>query len=880
MRLQFYRAELNSEIKMDHYRNNYKQPLSSKWILAGIILIGCFLRFWHLNVLPPGLFFDEAYNGFDARQLLAGGHWPLFFPANNGREPLFIYLQAISIFLLGPTPFALRFVSAIVGTLSLPIVYFCAKTLFSTERVPFSNARRPTLPATWVALIATAGLAVSYWHVSLSRLGFRTVLLIPVSALMVTFFWKAWMGERRLYYGLAGIWLGISMYTYLSARLLPIMLLLFIVTDLLFDRRSLREQRERVLGAGIVFLVGLLIALPLIVVLLTEPDLSSARVSQVSLWAYWQPDQPAQWIHDLAANALLTFRAFYDHGDLALRHNLPGRPANDILMAALFTLGWLSAAFSFVKRPLSRLLLIWFFVILIPVILSIEAPHYLRGAGALVPLALFYGSGTETLVGSLRRLTQGRLQRSFDSTGALLTAILLGLVLVVSGSRTTVDYFYRWAHHPDLGRFFDVDKCLAALATQELVESASEPAAVLMNTDLYLNPHMGFILGPIVADSNLLASSAEGYLLQTPSTDVQSSMIMISRQNGRLESTWLEPLEQKAYQTSSPKDVLSWPNHQSGWPEVRVHSLAPSTALQLRRVHYPLNVIFENGIRLVGYDISPNAVVAAGDTVRLTLFWQKGNDEINSVATESNHNWRDADVFVNLNVEGSVIDTDNGILPSYELVTSLHIKENLVEDVHHFTSDTMPLGKKGYFEVGLYQYRPGSTLNERISIVDTQGRSVANQINLGAIWIGADPTTADLPDFRPIDIVFDERIALQGIKSILSPDAQHLQVMLLWKAQSRSTTSYVAFVHLIDAAGQILTQQDGLPGGIENPTTLWVPGETVQTTFVLDLNGLDTTDTRLRIGLYEPVSTKQLVISQSKDPSVGQGDSFVLVNWK
>jgi len=74
-----------------------------------------------LGSLPPGLYRDEAYNGLDALAIL-DGHTPLYFEANNGREPLFIYLLALPLALLGITPLALRLTSAIVGTLTIPAI--------------------------------------------------------------------------------------------------------------------------------------------------------------------------------------------------------------------------------------------------------------------------------------------------------------------------------------------------------------------------------------------------------------------------------------------------------------------------------------------------------------------------------------------------------------------------------------------------------------------------------------------------------------------------------------------------------------------------------------------------------------------------------------
>ena len=102
----------------------------SYWPLIGVMLVAAGLRLWKLNVLPPGLYHDEAINGVDARMVLSGAGLPLYFAANNGREPLFIYLQMVSAAILGANPYALRLVSALIGILTVPAN--CAQSLAST----------------------------------------------------------------------------------------------------------------------------------------------------------------------------------------------------------------------------------------------------------------------------------------------------------------------------------------------------------------------------------------------------------------------------------------------------------------------------------------------------------------------------------------------------------------------------------------------------------------------------------------------------------------------------------------------------------------------------------------------------------------------------
>jgi 4-amino-4-deoxy-L-arabinose transferase-like glycosyltransferase len=135
------------------------------------------LRLVAFGQVPPGLYHDEAHNGLDALDILRG-HFPLYFPANNGREPLFIYLIALAVGVLGKSPFALRLVAFFAGTLTVAATAAMGRALFSRR----------------VGLLAAAVLAVTLWHVHLSRVGFRAVLLPLFIALAA---WQGASGVRK-----------------------------------------------------------------------------------------------------------------------------------------------------------------------------------------------------------------------------------------------------------------------------------------------------------------------------------------------------------------------------------------------------------------------------------------------------------------------------------------------------------------------------------------------------------------------------------------------------------------------------------------------------------------------------------------------------------
>ena len=92
-------------------------------IILGLLILAVGLRFWQLNTVPPGFWFDEGYNAMDAVRILQTGTWPVFFPGNQGQEPLFKYLLVLSISLFGEGIYQVRLVSVWLGVLSVALMY-------------------------------------------------------------------------------------------------------------------------------------------------------------------------------------------------------------------------------------------------------------------------------------------------------------------------------------------------------------------------------------------------------------------------------------------------------------------------------------------------------------------------------------------------------------------------------------------------------------------------------------------------------------------------------------------------------------------------------------------------------------------------------------
>lgn len=391
-----------------HLLQRIQHGLSSEWfLLLATTALAALLRLYALDRLPPGLYHDEAYNGLDALGVIRGVR-PIFFEANNGREPLFIYLVALSVSLLGRSPLAIRLVAAILGILTIPAAYWMAREFLGRREALFT------------ALVT----AVTFWHLNLSRVGFRAVSLPLLAAL---FLWSLACGlhrKRWYYFALCGFCLGLSLYTYLAARFLPLFLLLLTLYWI--------WHRQKIAWHGLLLLgvVALMTALPLLCYALRHLDTFLARSAQVSIFnpLINQGDVTGTFLRHLGK----TFAMFNWRGDFIPRHNMPYRPVFDPLMGVLFLLGLAISLGRAFQHQEYAILLIYWLTMLTPTILAEDAPHFLRAVGILPALFAFPAVGLNAVWEALQA-------RSPRWVASLLAILLIGTRLCV----TVNDYFLR-----------------------------------------------------------------------------------------------------------------------------------------------------------------------------------------------------------------------------------------------------------------------------------------------------------------------------------------------------------------------------------------------------------------------------------------------------
>ena len=467
------------------------------WGMVAVLLAATALRLVAFGQIPPGLYHDEAYHGLDALQILEGD-LSLYFPANNGREPLFIYLIALTVGLLGKSPFALRLPSFFVGLLTIAATAAMGRALFSRR----------------VGLLAAAVLAVTLWHVHLSRVGFRAVLLPLFVALTVWQIVRGIKGDKETkrqgnkvtwHWVFAGVFYGLSFYTYTASRFTPVALAAFgayllaacpAIQPLRFLRNSplvlSPVEVFAIRNLSLAALATLVTVAPLAVYTVSNPDVVLGRPGQVS---FLNPaiNKGDPW-GTLWSHTLSTLGMFFVRGDRIWRHNVPWRPIFDPLMGSAFLLGVAVALRRARRDAAAGFILIWTAVMSLPTLLAEDAPHFLRAVGVLPVVALLPALGLEQVC-KFASLQVGKFASLQVCKWALPTPYFL--LLIFSLFSTTRSYFYDYAHDPLSGYWFEQGAvALAGQINGFVGAGGAEERQVYLAPELWIEwqPQLDFLL--------------------------------------------------------------------------------------------------------------------------------------------------------------------------------------------------------------------------------------------------------------------------------------------------------------------------------------------------------------------------------------------------
>jgi 4-amino-4-deoxy-L-arabinose transferase-like glycosyltransferase len=398
---------------------------SWEWALAVLALLVAFwFRTYRLAEVPPGLHHDDIKNVILVQRIM-DGYIRIFYPENNGDEPLYHWMQAIYCGIVGSGYPEVRLLSVGTTMVGVATAYALARRLLGGR----------------VALWTLGWQAVSLWSFFYARRAVRPVLLLPVAAI-TGYLFVACLDDKpkpRILRGwagwtLAGVSLGASLYIYQPGRVVPFFFLALIVYLAVLDRGRL-QWRWR--GVALFFLVGAALFAPLGVYLSSHTE---DRVAQV--------DQPLVALREgdprpMLENAVRAFGMFTFIGDPHWRQFVADTPVFEPLGAVLFYAG-VVLSLRRLRRFEYAFSLLWVPVMLSPAIITEGAPNFLRPIAVLGTVYLFPALASAELLAWLRgRPWAGR--RWAWAVGGMLV-MLLGY----NAWRSYEGYFVRWAVHPDV----------------------------------------------------------------------------------------------------------------------------------------------------------------------------------------------------------------------------------------------------------------------------------------------------------------------------------------------------------------------------------------------------------------------------------------------
>ncbi len=416
------------------------------WLILGLILLlAVFFRFYKLDSLPPGLFPDEAANGLDIFGILQRQDYRVVYNTNGSREALFFYMQAVFVYFMGNTTLALRMAPALMGVVSVLVIYLATKAWFNRR----------------TALVAAFFFAVNPWIVTIQRNGFRASLVPLFVGLVMWFGAKAYKTNKTIYYILAALAAGLGFYTYTVFYMIIPAFILGTFYMLLLRRPWLKQNWKKLL-IGLAVL-GLVVS-PLAIISIQNSRNSTSRASDVSfLNKDLNGGKPLQTLVTGTAKTLLQYNIAGDENN---RHNFDGLPLLNMFVGLMFLLGVVVCLFNFKKPRYSLVLIVFGSMTLGSILTATALPHALRSIGTAVPVFMLSAVGVNYLLFVwYKTFPVNKLART---TGLLLLCVLMGLTLVQSYRQ----YFVAWAQ--DSKTYLAYNEGTTAIAQYIIANNSSD----------------------------------------------------------------------------------------------------------------------------------------------------------------------------------------------------------------------------------------------------------------------------------------------------------------------------------------------------------------------------------------------------------------------
>lgn len=377
--------------------------------LAGLFLLGLIIGIYRLQNLPNQFIGDEGSFWDLASKTASGEVRPLFFDNGVYSFPNLSSIgQAFVLMIFGINIWAWRFSSLLAGLLTIIPLYFLARELFGRQ----------------VAVVSCVLMVTLEYFLAFSRLGYNnSQTLFPVT-LALYFLVMSLKRNSMLYFYLSGCAAGLGFYTYTASRSALVIIVLFIFTCLLQNRKSKGNIFK---SAAILMLGWFVFVSPLLVFSSIHSPESTTQKLKESIFFHtnfavlYTREQiindpgttlsadgiyffnPRIYAELIARGFLRTLLSFNIAAGLINEHFITA-PLAGIVGAAFFAIGMFISLIRFWERS-HYLLLYWFAVnIILLSTLNTFPPRHQHMVSIIPLLALWTGLGLVSTVKGLSHI--------------------------------------------------------------------------------------------------------------------------------------------------------------------------------------------------------------------------------------------------------------------------------------------------------------------------------------------------------------------------------------------------------------------------------------------------------------------------------------------
>jgi 4-amino-4-deoxy-L-arabinose transferase-like glycosyltransferase len=410
MGIQKIKRKLNTTIiylaiKLRLFFNNFLLRYRHEIALFFIVVGAGFLRFYKLNEVPPGISLDEAILIYESTKNFTLGT-DLFFKAG-----LFVFS------LFTTDLIAYRFFSAILGTLTVLLVYAFAKNWFNKR----------------IGIFASFFTAISFWPILVSR-SLLHINLIPIlllsSLLLATI---AFRDKKKIYFVLLAAIVLLGLYSsiifwVIGATFLPVFVLKFLKKP-----KILSKYEKEVFLAEVIVLAGIL------------PGLFYFLFNTHLLLGLWPG------FLSVATNSFKTILMFNVEGPAIWLTGLGSEPLLDPLIGALFLIG-IIISLKNIHRSKHQFLFFGFLALLTPAIFSTNSLYAFKAAGSIPFVFVFSAIALEWFI--------LKWERTFPLNKAAKAALLISIIFFISLATAFNyrKYFYAWSKSSEVRAIFNEDQ--------------------------------------------------------------------------------------------------------------------------------------------------------------------------------------------------------------------------------------------------------------------------------------------------------------------------------------------------------------------------------------------------------------------------------------